>query len=70
MAITDLRGNTIPAAFDALPANVGMIRSGELRALASPRRSVSLALQVLTLRRRASDVIVELGGPSDPPGPR
>lgn len=40
-AVTDLRGFTIPAAIDALPANIGMIRSGELRALAitSPRRS-------------------------------
>jgi len=33
-AITDLRGGSVPAAVDALPANVGMIRNGDLRALA------------------------------------
>ena len=69
-AITDLRGNTIPAAFDALPANVGMIRSGELRALAitSAQRS-PLAPQVPTFAEQGfPDVIVDnwvgLSGPA------
>jgi tripartite-type tricarboxylate transporter receptor subunit TctC len=69
-AIIDLRGNTIPAAFDALPANVGMIRSGELRALAitSAQRS-PLAPQVPTFAEQGfPDVIVDnwvgLSGPA------
>jgi tripartite-type tricarboxylate transporter receptor subunit TctC len=69
-AITDLRGNTIPAAFDALPANVGMIRSGELRALAitSSQRS-PLAPQIPTFAEQGfPDVIVDnwvgLSGPA------
>jgi tripartite-type tricarboxylate transporter receptor subunit TctC len=69
-AITDLRGNTIPAAFDALPANIGMIRSGELRALAitSAQRS-PLAPQVPTFAEQGfPDMIVDnwvgLSGPA------
>ena len=40
-AIIDLRGNMVPLAVDALPANVGSIRNGDVRALAitSTRRS-------------------------------
>ncbi len=40
-AIVDLRGNMVPLAVDALPANMGAIRNGDLRALAitSPKRS-------------------------------
>jgi tripartite-type tricarboxylate transporter receptor subunit TctC len=55
-AVTDLRGATIPLAVDALPANLAMIRSGELRALAitSAKRS-PLAPEVPTF--------VELGYP-------
>lgn len=33
-ATIDLRGNVVPLAVDALPANLGAIKSGELRALA------------------------------------
>jgi tripartite-type tricarboxylate transporter receptor subunit TctC len=69
-AITDLRGNTIPAAFDALPANVGMIRSGELRALAitSVQRS-PLAPQIPTFAEQGFPEVtvdnwVGLSGPA------
>lgn len=60
-AITDLRGFTIPVAVDALPANLGLIRSGELRALAitSPQRS-PLAPDVPTFVEQGfADVVVE-----------
>jgi tripartite-type tricarboxylate transporter receptor subunit TctC len=33
-AIVDLRGNSVPLAIDALPANVALIRNGDLRAFA------------------------------------
>ncbi len=60
-AITDLRGFTIPVAVDALPANLGLIRSGELRALAitSPQRS-PLAPDVPTFVEQGfADVVVD-----------
>jgi tripartite-type tricarboxylate transporter receptor subunit TctC len=72
-AITDLRGFTIPAAVDALPANLGLIRSGELRALAitSPQRS-PLAPEVPTFVEQGfADVVVDnwigLSGPAKLP---
>jgi tripartite-type tricarboxylate transporter receptor subunit TctC len=72
-AITDLRGNHIAAAFDALPANLGMIRSGELRALAitSSNRS-PLAPQIPTFAEQGfPEVIVDnwvgLSGPARMP---
>ena len=60
-AITDLRGFTIPVAIDALPANLGLIRSGELRALGitSPQRS-ALAPDVPTfVEQGLPDVVVD-----------
>ncbi len=60
-AITDLRGFTIPAAVDALPANLALIRSGELRALGitSPQRS-PLAPEVPTFVEQGfPDVVVD-----------
>ena len=60
-AITDLRGFTIPVAVDALPANLAMIRSGELRALGitSPQRS-PLAPEVPTfVEQGLPDVVVD-----------
>lgn len=60
-AITDLRGGTIPVAVDALPANLAMIRSGELRALAitSARRS-PLAPEVPTFAELGyPDILVD-----------
>lgn len=60
-AITDLRGFTIPVAVDALPANLGLIKSGELRALAitSPQRS-PLAPEVPTFVEQGfADVVVD-----------
>jgi tripartite-type tricarboxylate transporter receptor subunit TctC len=60
-AITDLRGFTIPVAIDALPANLGLIKSGELRALAitSPQRS-PLAPEVPTFVEQGfADVVVD-----------
>ena len=59
-ALTDLRGFTIPVAVDALPANLLLIRSGELRALGitSPVRSPLApdvpTFCVATRRRRLS----------------
>ena len=60
-AITDLRGYTIPVAIDALPANLGLLRSGELRALGitSPQRS-ALAPDVPTfVEQGLPDVVVD-----------
>ncbi len=60
-AITDLRGFTIPVAIDALPANLGLLRSGELRALGitSPQRS-PLAPDVPTfVEQGLPDVVVD-----------
>ncbi len=72
-AITDLRGFTIPAAVDALPANLAMIRSGELRALGitSPQRS-PLAPEVPTfVEQGLPDVVVDnwigISGPAKLP---
>ena len=72
-AITDLRGFTIPVAVDALPANLGLIRSGELRALGitSPQRS-PLAPDVRTFVEQGfPDVVVDnwigISGPAKLP---
>ena len=72
-ALTDLRGFTIPVAVDALPANLGLIRSGELRALGitSPMRS-PLAPDVPTFVEQGfPDVVVDnwigLSGPAKMP---
>lgn len=72
-AMSDLRGSTVPAAVDALPANVGMIKNGDLRALAitSPQRS-ALAPDIPTFAEQGyPDVTVEnwtgLSGPAKLP---
>ena len=60
-AITDLRGFTIPVAVDALPANLGLIKSGELRALGitSAQRS-PLAPEVPTFVEQGfADLVVD-----------
>ncbi|MBL8382695.1 MAG: tripartite tricarboxylate transporter substrate binding protein [Burkholderiales bacterium] len=60
-AITDLRGFTIPVAVDALPANLGLIRSGELRALGITSRERSpLAPEVPTFVEQGfADLVVD-----------
>ncbi|MFN0163046.1 MAG: Bug family tripartite tricarboxylate transporter substrate binding protein [Burkholderiales bacterium] len=60
-AITDLRGFTIPVAVDALPANLGLIKSGELRALAITSRERSpLAPDVPTfIEQGFADVVAD-----------
>jgi tripartite-type tricarboxylate transporter receptor subunit TctC len=60
-AIADLRGYAIPMVVDALPANIGTIRSGTLRALAitSSQRS-ALAPEIPTLAEQGfPDVVVD-----------
>ncbi|CAN5530514.1 tripartite tricarboxylate transporter substrate binding protein [soil metagenome] len=60
-AISDLRGNTVPSVVDALPANVGSIRNGDLRALAitSAQRS-ALAPDIPTFKELGyPEVVVE-----------
>ncbi|MBL8377543.1 MAG: tripartite tricarboxylate transporter substrate binding protein [Burkholderiales bacterium] len=72
-AITDLRGFTIPVAVDALPANLGLIRSGELRALAITSRERSpLAPEVPTfIEQGFADVVADnwigISGPAKLP---
>lgn len=72
-AMIDLLANVVPIAIDALPANIGRIRSGELRALAitSAQRS-PLAPDIPTfIELGLPDVLVEnwigLSGPAGMP---
>lgn len=72
-ALVDLLANTVPVAIDALPANIGRIRNGELRALAitSAQRS-QLAPEIPTFAELGlPDVIVEnwigISGPAKLP---
>lgn len=72
-AIVDLRANMLPLAVDALPANVGAIRNGDVRALAitSARRS-PLAPDIPTFAEQGfGEVVVEnwvgISGPARMP---
>ena len=72
-AMIDLLANTVPVGVDALPANIGRIKSGELRALAiSSRERSPLAPEIPTfVEQGLPDVVVEnwvgLSGPAHMP---
>lgn len=72
-AMIDLLANTVPVGVDALPANIGRIKSGELRALAiSSRERSPLAPEIPTfVEQGLPEVVVEnwvgLSGPAKMP---